>query len=239
MTPTKLAALIRYKTGTNSTTFTDADMLELVNIFKDEISSLIAEKNQMYFAVPSTLSLVADRREYALASDMLNNLIKVEVKFAAADARIPLLPMKDYRGSETESEIVKKFANIEKEAGYVIRRRAILILSGSIIAVTDGLRIWYIQYPSDVTSMTGTTDMATDPSTTTAGFPRQFHELLGRRVGMERKSKTPKARFNTLELNYEKDLQRQLDSISRIDLGLEIIGELPSSEELGNDGFNY
>ena len=48
MTGTQLAALVRYKTGSNSTTFTDADALVLVNIFKNEIASLITERNQMY-----------------------------------------------------------------------------------------------------------------------------------------------------------------------------------------------
>src|SRR3990167_6035999 len=141
MTGTQLAALIRYKSGTNSTTFTDTDMLPLVNTFKDEIGSLITERNQNYFAVPAKDDLVVDQREYPFPSDMLNNLIKVEAKFVSTDSRIPILPMKDYRGSETESEIVKTFANIENEAFYVIRRRALYLLTGTIIAVTDGLRI--------------------------------------------------------------------------------------------------
>ena len=71
MTGTKLAALIRYKTRTNSTTFTDADILELVNTFKDEISSLIVEKNAGYFVIPTTFNLVADQREYSFDDALL------------------------------------------------------------------------------------------------------------------------------------------------------------------------
>ena len=112
-------------------------------------------------------------------------------------------------------------------------------MRGRIIGVTGGLRIWYIQYPVDLANLTGTTDLAVNPTTTTAGFPKQFHELLARRVGMERKGKTPGAKFTALELNYEKDLGIQLDAIAHIDLGLEIIGELPPSSELGNDGYDY
>ena len=209
MTGTQLAALVRYKTGSNSTTFTDADALVLVNIFKNEIASLITERNQMYFAVPATDNLVADQREYAFPSDMLNNLIKVEAKFVSTDARIPIIPQKDYRASETESEIVKRFANIEGEAFYYIRRRAIFLLTGTIIAVTSGLRIWYVQRPVDLSNLTGTDDLAINPTTTTAGFPAQFHELLARRVGMERKGKTPGAKLTALELNYDNDLQKQ------------------------------
>ena len=239
MTGEQLAALIRYKSNTNSTTFTDTDMLVLVNVFKDEISSLITERNQMYFAIPSTDSLIADQREYAFPSDMLNNLIKVEAKFASSDSRIPLTPVKDYRGSETESEIVKKYTNVEGEAAYLVRRRAIFILSGTIVAVTSGIRIWSVAYPANLANMTDTTELSIDPTTTTFGFPRQFHELLARRVGMERKAKTPGAKFTRLELNYEKNLQTQLDAIGHLDLGLEIIGELPPSGDLGDDGWNY
>ena len=37
MTAKELADLVRFKTRTNSTTFTDADMLTIVNVIKDEI----------------------------------------------------------------------------------------------------------------------------------------------------------------------------------------------------------
>ena len=111
MTGTQLAALIRYKTKTNSTTFTDADMLPLVNTFKDEIASMIVERNNGMFLVPSTFNLVADQREYAFPDDMLNRLHKFEVKFASTDSRFPSTYIKDYSGSETESEIEKNYCN--------------------------------------------------------------------------------------------------------------------------------
>ena len=236
MTGTQLAALIRKKTRTNSTTFTDADMLVDVNIFKDEISSLITLRNQMYFAVPATDNLVADQREYAFPSDMLNSLIKVEVKFTSSEARKRSIPLKEYHGSETESEIVAEFSN--DKPYHVIRRKAVFLLSGTIIAVTSGIRIWYLQYPSDLSNLTGSTSLDVDPSTTTAGFPRQFHELLARRVSMEYKDRNG-IKLSPLELNYERDLEKQLEAISAIDLALDIQGDDLSSEETGDNGFDY
>ena|SRR3990167_282456 len=240
MTGTQLLSLIRLKTSTNSTTFTAADALVYVNIFKDEIASKIVERNNGMFLVPSTFNLVADQREYAFPDDMLNRLHKFEVKFASADSRFPSTYIKDYSGSETESEIVKNFGNSIGEFAHTIRRRALFILSGTIIAVTNGGRIWYHAFPADLANLTGSTDLGVDPSTTTFGIPRQFHELLARRVSIEYKSNRPKPLpLNALEKNYENDLKLALDAVAHIDNSGSIIGDLMSEQDQGNSGWNY
>ena len=240
MTPAKLAALIRYKTGTNSTTFTDAEMLPLINTFKDEIASRIVGKNAGFFLVPSTFNLVANQREYRFADDHLNRMHKLEIKFSSSDARQPSSYIKDYLGSETESEIVKYFSNAQGEFAHTIRRRAVFILSGTIISVTDGGRIWYYAYPEDLTDLTSTTEWSTDPSTTTFGFPRQFHEIIARLVSIEYKGKQPKPiSLSAKEKNVEIDLKEQLEAISIVDNSGEVIGENLSDKETGNNGFNY
>ena len=240
MTGVELAALIRYKTSTNSTTFTDANILPLVNLFIKEISSMIVELNNGMFLVPATFNLIADQREYGLPDDLLNRMQKVTFKFASGNSRFPATYIKDYYGSETESEIVRVFSNAEGEFAYVIRRRAILILSGTIIAVTGGGRLWYHAYPADLANLTGSTDLSVDPSTTTFGFPRQFHELLARRVSIEYKGSRPKPiLLNRHERNYENDLKIQLDAIASVDNSAEIIGDLPPAKDLGNDGYDY
>lgn len=240
MTGTQLAALIRKKTRTNSTTFTDADMLVDVNIFKDEIASMIVERNAKYFLIPSKFDLVADQREYTFDDNLLNRIEKVEIKFSSSTSRFPARFLKDYYGSETESEIVKKYSNAEGGFAYIIRRRGIFILSGTIINVTDGGRMIWSKYPSNLSDLTGSTDLAIDPSTTTFGFPRQFHELLARRVSMEYKGRQPKPiPFNQMEKNYDRDLEVQLAAISTIDNSAEVIGELPDAADIGNDGWDY
>ncbi len=241
MTPSKLAALIRYKTRTNSTTFTDADMLALVNTFKDEIASMIVEKNAGYFLIPTTFNLVADQREYSFDDTLLNRMHKLEIKFTSSDARQPSTFVKDYSGSETESEIVKYYSNSPKCFAHYIRRRSLFILSGTIIAVTGGGRLWWHKYPADLANVTeASVAWETDPSTTTFGFPRQFHELMARRISIEYKSsQTKPIPLSRHELNYENDLATQLAAIASQDNSGEIIGDLPPAADMGNDGQNF
>jgi len=238
MDGSELRDLIFYKTKENSTDFPSSDMLPLVNTFKDEISSQIAEKNQNYFAVPAKEDLVVNQREYAIADDMLNNLLKVEIKFTSGESRFPAKAIKWYEESETESEITARFSNLEGEFCYFIRRKAIFILSGTIATVTDGIRIVYIQYPADLANLTGTTDLSVDPTTTTAGFPKQFHELLARRVSIEYKDRNG-IDLSDKEQEYDKDLNIQLNAIAHLDHNLEVIGNELSRQDQGDYGFNY
>ena len=235
-----LADTIRRKTRTNTTTYTDADMLADVNMYKDEMASKIVERNNGMFLVPYTFNLVADQREYAVGDDVLNRIHKVEIRFSTTTSRFPAEFIKDFHGSETESEIVKEFTNSQGGFAYTIRRRAILILSGTIIDVTDGVRMWAHVYPEDLGNMTdNTVGLEVDPSTTTFGFPRQFHELLARRVGIEYKSRQPKPLpMSPVENNYEVDLDKQLDAIARVDNSAEYIAQLPNSSDLYDNGWS-
>jgi hypothetical protein len=239
MTGVQLNTLINFKCHTNDTTFTPASKLTLVNIFKDEIASMIVERNAGYFLVPSTFDLVADQREYPLGDDVLNRIQRVELKFSANDARYLSRSIKEYLGSETESEIVRQFSNIEGGFAHTIRRRALFILSGTIPNVTAGGKIWTHIFPADLADLTGSTGLEVDPSTTSFGFPRQFHELLARRVAIEYKGSQPKPiPLNKQELQYEVDLKTQLDAISRPDNSREIIADMPSASDTWDYGFN-
>lgn len=240
MTAAQLNTLINFKCSTNDTTFPQATKLPLVNMFKNEISSRIVESNKRYFLVPATFSLVADQREYSLDDNMLSHVQKLELKFVSTDAYQPSVGLKEYYGSETESEIVKEYTNIKGGFAHYIRRRSLFILSGTIIAVTNGGRLWYNLYPADLANLTDATDLAIDPSTTTFGFPRQFHDLLARRVAIEYKGSQPKQiPLSPLEQRYEDDLKDQLDAISRSDNGLEIIGSMPDDADTGNNGWDF
>jgi hypothetical protein len=234
-----LNTLINFKCRTNDTTFPQTDKLYLVNTFKDEIASMIVERNKQFFLLPSTFNLVADQREYSFPADVLNSIHKLELKFAASDARFPSTAIKNYQGSETESEIVASWNNGKNGFAHYIRRNSLFILSGTIISVTGGGKLWYHLYPADLANLTGSTDLSIDPSTTTFGFPRQFHELLARRVAMEYKSRQPKPiPLNPMERNYAIDLETQLAAISATDNSEETLGDMPSGTELWNNGQN-
>ena len=217
-------------------------MLPLINFVKDEISSLIVDRDSRMFLMPATDDLLGgnNQREYSIPDDRLNRIQLVNLKFTSTDAYQPAKSIKDYQGSETESEITSVFSNDKGEFAYTIRRRALFVLSGTIVTVTDGIKMWYNVYPADVSDLSSTTDLETDPTTTSHGFPRQFHELLARRVSIEWKNAQPTPiALSRAELNYENDLEKQLAAITREDSSLEIIAEFPDSTDLGDDGFNY
>jgi hypothetical protein len=242
MTGSELNTLINFKTGADDTTFTPAEKLPLVNIFKNEIAAKIVEKNAGYFLIPVVFDLIASStsREYAFPSDILNRIKKLELKFSANDARFPSTYLKDYQGSETESEIVANFGNSKGQFAHTIRRRAVLILSGTITALVGGGRYLYYAYPVDLVNLTGNTDLSIDPSITSFGFPKGFHELLARRVSMEWKGAQPKPiPLNATELNYEIDLKNALDALTHQDESAEIIGNSLPDSETGHNGWDY
>lgn len=240
MTGAELNTLINEKCGTNDTTFPQARKLRLVNIFLKEIASKIVARNSGYFLIPATFDLVANQREYSFPDGLVDRMHKLELKFSSTSARFPSIYMKDYLGSETESEIVNQFGNEEGQFRHTIRRRAVFILSGTIPNVTGGGRLWYHQYPADLANLVGTTDLSIDPSTTTFGLPTDFHELLARRVAIEWKGSRPKPMaLNATEKNYQIDLKAALDDIAHPDNSGEIIANSLSDAETGNNGWHY
>ena len=77
--------------------------------------------------------------------------------------------------------------------------------------------------------------MSVDPSTTTAGFPRPFHELLARAVSIRYKqSKESPIPLTEKEQVFEYDLNKKIDAIKKLNLDREVIGSIPH-----NDGSQY
>src|SRR3990167_636660 len=238
MTGTQLAALIRKKTRTNSTTFSDADMLVDANIFKDELAGMIQQVREEIWNIPTLDDLVADQREYAYPSETINGMVNFELKFTASGNYVLAKPIARHHFADAlqESKIVNEFSNDAPR--YFVRRKAIYILSGTIIAVTNGIRKVYDKFPSDLSNLTGSTDLSIDPSTTTHGFPREFHELLARRVSIEYKDRNG-VKLSAMELNYERDLDTKLDNFQRADKSEVVLGALPAGDTVGDDGYDY
>lgn len=238
MTGTQLAAFIRRKTKTNSTTYPDADLLVDVNLMKDEIASRIQQVRQEVWNVPALDDLVLNQREYAFPEDVLNSLVSLELKFTATGDYVPAntLARRHYKDVLQESVIVNNFDNLNPR--YFLRRKAIYILSGAIIAVTEGIKLVYNSFPADLANLTGIIDLSIDPSTTTHGFPREFHELWARRVSIEYKDANNK-KLSKKELDYDEDLEKALSDFATGNLDEKIIGSLPPGSERGNDGADY
>lgn len=246
MTGTQLATLIRRYTGTNSTTYTDAQVLVDVNNVKDEIASLIAGRNEQKFIVPAAFDLVASSvtaREYSFPTDILNHIVTVELALDTANPTVfvnarpypgGLQRLVRQIGGITESKITNAFTN--DYPYYIIMRDSVFILSGSISALANGGKLRYRLYPADLANLSGSTDLSLDPTTTSFGFPKGFHELWARKVSIINKSQRPNPiKLSALELNYENDLEKQLSAISDSDLGSEVFGSLPAGDSMANN----
>lgn len=239
MTFAEFASYIRKQTGTNTTTFTNADILLYANIFKDEISKEIVRSRADYFGVPATANLeVVDGvriREYPLDNEMFWQIKHVAVYLDGKWVQLKELDLLDYRGSTDENTILSKFSNAEGSASYDLFRGSLWLYTGVFTPVTAGIKMWTFSWPIKFTDLTLTSDMSVDPNNTGAGFPREFHELLGRRVIIAKKGEGDKPKKLTdHELAYNTDLTKALSNIER---AREQYGSLPSENQWGN-GFN-
>ena len=230
MTPARLATLIRFRTKTDSVTFTDAEILALFNTFKDELCAEVVEVNEDLFVMRFYRNLIVNQRAYAFPGEMLTKM-----KFAEAildgtkTTRLVEFDPNSVKGYplNTEADIRATFAG--KKPAYDINARSLKIFSeDAIIAVTDGLILHATQYPADLSALTGTTDMSVDPSATTFGIPRPMHGSLLDRVVIEWKSSQDKpVPLTEREAAWETNWQKVKDAMKDGNLDREIIPATP------------
>jgi hypothetical protein len=229
-------------TRTNSTTFTDAEILALMKIRQDELAKDIIDADEDILLIPQYTSLVANQREYPLPQDMLASIKRVEAKLDGTNylklKELDIVSLKD--SILTESEITYNFSNDEGCAYYDLHRKSLYLYSGTITSVADGLRVWVNTWVAPVGDLSATDDMSQDPSTTTHGIPRELHEIWARGVIIDWKS----SRENPIPLS-EKELSYKLDKIAAINSlkpqnrERDVIGSLPPAPEIGNNGADY
>lgn len=244
MTRKKFADLVRFYTSTDSTTFTDAEILLLANIYMLDIAEAIVEANEDFFITPATADLVADQREYSFPADMLLKMKYLEAKFSAGGDWIPLteLDLNDYNRATDETTITNYFANQPGQARYDIVRGSLYLYTGTITSVTGGLKLWFAAEPSVLSDVTDdVTDMSVAPSTVEHGFPKPFHELLARRLSMHYKSHVDRPiPLTEQELSYQNDLAMKLAKIKNPNLSRAVLRSTPDlgEDRFGNYGYN-
>jgi len=147
MNYSKFATLVRYYTKTNSTTFSDADILTLANIFKDDIAGLISkEVGEDYFGLRFERDLIAGQREYDLPAELMTRIKYLNAKLDGTNwERLKETDLSTYGQAMDEATIEAQYA--DKDPEFDIWDNSIYILSGRpIIDVTDGLRLWAIVF---------------------------------------------------------------------------------------------
>ncbi len=235
MTYAQFASLIRFYTHTDTTTFSDTDILLLANALKDEMAVKILAANENYFGAPLLTALVAGQREYALDSTVAGQFKFVEAKLDGTNWK--RIYERDFNMDDfpiQESDILNAYAG--RPAEFSIFRNSLWILSdAAIIDVANGLKIWAYIWPENFTDLTLTTEMAAAPSAGKHGWPRQFQELLAREVIVAYKESRDKPiALTQTEQARKSDFADMLDGISHPNLDRSIKGEFPS-----DDGSQY
>lgn len=242
MTPVEFAYHVRFMTRTNSTTFTDAEILSLMKIRQDEIAKAIIEADEDILLIPQYTNLIANQREYPLPTDMLSSIKRVEAKLDGTNF-IKLYEFDDTtygRTINTEADITQNFTNDEGHAFFDLGRKSLTIYSGTIPSVTGGLKIKVNTWPEAISDLSATNDMSQDPSTTTHGIPREMHEIWARGVIIDWKSSREKPiPLSEKEQVYGLDLIKAINSLKPQNLDRNFTGQLPPASTRGNDGADY
>lgn len=226
---TQWATLVRYYTKTNATTFTDADILVLANIFKDDIAGQISSRvGEDYFGLRFVRDLVLDTREYELPAEVMGHIKYLEAKLDGVNwVRVNEIDLPDYKRTSDETTIRGMFSTIG--ARFDMWDQSIFLLTGNqIIDVFEGLKLWAIIFPANFLSLLSGVDMSTPPDDFSHGFPRQFHELLARRVSIAFKSSKDKPiPLSEKEKLYELDLADAISSLKDKNLDRVTLPSMP------------
>lgn len=230
MTATDIATFTRQKTRTNSTTFTNEEIIVSLNVIKNTLALKALEIDEDIFLVPTYLSLVADQREYPFPTNILSRIKRVEAKLDGSN----WLKLREFDLTQqqnpitTESNITTWYDNSEGNAAYDIMRKSLFIYSGTITDVTDGIRLWVNTFPADISDMTATDDLSVDPSSTTHGFPKELHGVLAKGIVIEWKGDQEKPLpLTQSEMRYEEDVKTALQALKRSDYDREILASTP------------
>ena len=234
---TEFATYIRFHTKTDSTTLTDAELVALANVKKDDLAKEIAKCNEDIFGMWYLRDLEAGVREYSFPANILSNIKGVEACVANGGTEFKKFDEFDltkYRQTTVEADIRLQFSG--KYLFDIFRKSLWLYTGEEIIDVTEGLKLWAIQFPADLTTaiLSSTEDMSVDPSTTSHGMPREAHEIWARSVIIEYKnSKEKPIPLTEKELNYENDLQKVLNALKGTNLDRQNLASVP--KDTGED----
>ncbi|HXB11925.1 MAG TPA: hypothetical protein VNZ45_08075 [Bacteroidia bacterium] len=193
MTPSTLAAYIRWKGNVPTTTpWDNTTLLPIVNIAKDNIAAAIARRNPDYFGENSTAATVTAQEEYTKPADLM--LFKrMDVSYTDTNAgsykrarkvtldelsSIPNSNLNDIGGDLGEDW----FANFQPPSAPLVRFDDtgffLYPIPGAQSATNVGaafIRLWYVPKRVDLANLT---ESSIDIETTTE-IGSVFHENIG------------------------------------------------------------
>jgi len=237
MTGTNYAAYIREQTKTNSTTLSDARIVTLTNPIKDEMAGEVIKINEDYFGIFMYRNIVADQRNYAFPTDLLSQMKYIEAKLDGTEWEKLTEVEVQSKGIVTDETSIQSYFSSRKPSFEIFGGELIIYHGAAVINVTNGLKLWAIIYPADISTamLAGTTDLSVAPSATSFGFPRQLHKLLADKVVITWKESQPKPiRLSREELLWPQRMQSAMEAISHMNLDRPHEATVPY-----NDGSDY
>lgn len=244
MTGKQFVDYIRLKTRTNTTTFSDNDILLLANIRLETLSREILGTDEDVLVVPMKTNLVAGLREYPFPQSILSRIKYVEAKLDGTKfIYLTEMDLSKYKRTTDEATILSTFSNEEGHAFYDISRKSLWLYCGVISSVQLGLKLWCNTYPARLDSSRiadTTTDLSVDPTVTSHGFPREFHELWARGVIIDwKQSREKPIPLSETELNYALDVHKAKTDMRNANLDRTFTASVPPASTRGNNGANY
>lgn len=242
MTGTNFATYVRYLTQTDTGTLTDAELVLLMNVEKDNLAQEIATNvDESYFVMRDVRDLEADTRNYTYPTDFLKSLKYVAAKLDGTN--IVYLRETDYGYIESRGLALLENAQIKNEFSntdprYLLSNNELTILSGDdITAVSDGLIIEAEVYPEDfeTSDLSGSTDLSIASATTAVRLPRPATKTLAKMVSIAYKtSKDKPLPLTEDERLLPIDKEKLFDQLRGRNAVRVITGHVPY-----NDGSNY
>jgi hypothetical protein len=199
MKGTNFASIVRYRTKTNSTTLTDAEIVLLANVAKDALAEeIVTECGEGYFDMLETRDLESDTRNYTFDADLLKHVRYMSAKLDGTNW--VYLRETDFGMIEGQNKPLFENSHIKnlysgRAPEFLISGSEFWVLSGDdIIAVTAGLKLVTEVYPEDITStdLASAGDLSVPSSTTTHRLPRQTHDIWARLVSIAYKTSKEK-----------------------------------------------
>lgn len=225
MTPKQFRDNIRARTATTSNTLSDADIARIANLARNTIDVAVLNYNPALYNMVYYTNLVANVREYRVKPYTRSiHYVQANLKASsgADDNWITLQPANygvEYQFGDSEDKIIRSFSNIHNRAKYWKNGVFIFLLTGTIINVTNGLKIYANGLPSDLEEADMTSEIIdlndyTGSSEYTPGVPFEMNSawitLCSRLYKMEA------ARGDTSSLDVEEQgVYMMIDDIGR------------------------
>lgn len=175
----------RQKTHAEETLFSDAQLMALANLQRLDIDDAVIEVAPEKYNMKWSEDLLADQREYRISTNT-QEIFSVQANLkqvGGSDNWVDLIPSTygvEYQFGDSEDQIRLSFSNSYNSAKYTQDGNFLFLLTGQIVDVANGLKIYGNGRPLDIIDPTEDTrdlaDYAPFPDFT-PGIPKQMQKV--------------------------------------------------------------